>query len=92
MSIVIDPPSFDLFTCVVDRNSQAQVEQAAKLACLHEFITALPEGYDTRVVERGVKLSGGEKYSTRLRRHSTATPSARFWVVFAKYRNGPPRW
>ncbi len=42
-------------------SSQAQIEQAAKLACLHDFITRLPDGYETRVGERGVKLSGGEK-------------------------------
>ncbi len=37
------------------------VVQAAKRAGAHEFITALPEGYDTYVGERGVKLSGGQK-------------------------------
>ncbi|HEU5138147.1 MAG TPA: ABC transporter ATP-binding protein [Steroidobacteraceae bacterium] len=42
-------------------SSQAQIEQAAKLACLHDFITRLPDGYATRIGERGVKLSGGEK-------------------------------
>ncbi|MBR4067522.1 MAG: ABC transporter ATP-binding protein [Clostridia bacterium] len=41
--------------------SQEQIEQAAKLAGAHEFITQLPDGYDTFVGERGVKLSGGQK-------------------------------
>jgi len=41
--------------------TRAQVEAAAKAARIHEFIIALPEGYDTAVGERGLKLSGGEK-------------------------------
>ncbi|SDV46455.1 ABC transporter ATP-binding protein [Chitinasiproducens palmae] len=41
--------------------SQAQIEHAARLASAHEFIAALPHGYDTLVGERGVKLSGGER-------------------------------
>ncbi|MFW5631245.1 MAG: ATP-binding cassette domain-containing protein, partial [Acetivibrio ethanolgignens] len=38
-----------------------EVIQAARLAGAHEFITALHDGYDTYVGERGVKLSGGQK-------------------------------
>ncbi len=41
--------------------SMEEVEQAARRAGAHEFITALPEGYHTYVGERGVKLSGGQK-------------------------------
>ncbi|MEQ3624707.1 MAG: ABC transporter ATP-binding protein/permease [Celeribacter sp.] len=41
--------------------SQAEVEAAARAAKIHDFVTALPEGYDTAVGERGLKLSGGEK-------------------------------
>ncbi|WP_083615079.1 ABC transporter ATP-binding protein [Paraburkholderia sp. SOS3] len=39
----------------------AEIEHAARLASAHEFIDALPQGYDTLVGERGVKLSGGER-------------------------------
>ncbi len=41
--------------------SKKEVEQAAKLAFIDEFIARLPQGYDTLVGERGLKLSGGEK-------------------------------
>jgi ATP-binding cassette subfamily B protein len=41
--------------------SDAEVEAAAKAAAAHEFITALPDGYDSQLGERGVMLSGGQK-------------------------------
>ncbi len=41
--------------------TQEQVEEAARAAQIHDFIIALPDGYDTTVGERGLKLSGGEK-------------------------------
>ncbi len=41
--------------------SDAEVEAAARAAAAHEFIMALPEGYDSYVGERGVMLSGGQK-------------------------------
>jgi ATP-binding cassette, subfamily B, heavy metal transporter len=48
--------------------TRAEIEAAAKLARIHEFITALPEGYDTMVGERGLKLSGGEKQRVAIAR------------------------
>ncbi|MDO6455802.1 ABC transporter ATP-binding protein/permease [Celeribacter halophilus] len=44
-----------------DGATQAEIEAAAEKAQIHEFITSLPDGYDTQVGERGLKLSGGEK-------------------------------
>jgi ATP-binding cassette subfamily B multidrug efflux pump len=41
--------------------SQEEIEAAARAAHAHEFIVGLPNGYDTRVGERGVTLSGGQK-------------------------------
>jgi thiol reductant ABC exporter CydC subunit len=41
--------------------SDAEVEEVAVRARIHDFITTLPQGYDTLVGERGVRLSGGER-------------------------------
>ena len=41
--------------------SDAQIEAAARAAHAHDFITALPQGYDTQLGERGVMLSGGQR-------------------------------
>ena len=41
--------------------TRAEVEAAARAAEIHDFVAGLPEGYDTLVGERGLKLSGGEK-------------------------------
>jgi ABC-type transport system involved in Fe-S cluster assembly fused permease/ATPase subunit len=48
--------------------SPAEVEEAARLAQLHDFILTLPLGYETKVGERGLKLSGGEKQRVAIAR------------------------
>ncbi|WP_298842685.1 ABC transporter ATP-binding protein/permease [uncultured Roseobacter sp.] len=44
-----------------DGATQQEIEEAAKSAQIHDFILSLPDGYETTVGERGLKLSGGEK-------------------------------
>lgn len=48
--------------------SQHDIERAAKMAHIHDFISSLPHGYDTIVGERGLKLSGGEKQRVAIAR------------------------
>jgi ATP-binding cassette subfamily B protein len=48
--------------------SQAEIEDAARVAQVHDFVLRLPDGYDTRVGERGLKLSGGEKQRVAIAR------------------------
>src|SRR5574343_31970 len=54
--------------------SQAEVEQAARAAHIHGFITATPKGYATMVGERGLKLSGGEKQRVAIARTLLKNP------------------
>ena len=48
--------------------SDAEVEAAARAAAAHDFLTALPEGYDSSLGERGVMLSGGQKQRVAIAR------------------------
>ncbi len=54
--------------------SQAEVERAAQAAHIHTFIASLPQGYDTVVGERGLKLSGGEKQRVAIARTLLKNP------------------
>jgi ATP-binding cassette, subfamily B, heavy metal transporter len=55
-------------------STQEDIEQAARVAHLHDFILSLPEGYDTTVGERGVKLSGGERQRVSIARAALKRP------------------
>ncbi|WP_090270437.1 ABCB family ABC transporter ATP-binding protein/permease [Thalassovita taeanensis] len=57
-----------------DGATQADVEKAAKDAQIHDFIVSLPQGYDTTVGERGLKLSGGEKQRVGIARTLLKNP------------------
>ncbi|HRO58320.1 MAG TPA: ABC transporter ATP-binding protein/permease [Burkholderiaceae bacterium] len=56
-------------------SGEAQVVDAARAARLHDFVSALPQGYDTNVGERGLKLSGGEKQRVAIARALLKDPS-----------------
>jgi len=54
--------------------SRQEVEEAAKAAKIHDFITGLPDAYDSMVGERGLKLSGGEKQRVGIARTLLKNP------------------
>lgn len=54
--------------------SRAEIEAAAKAAKIHDFVTTLPQGYNTAVGERGLKLSGGEKQRVGIARTLLKNP------------------
>jgi ATP-binding cassette subfamily B protein len=57
-----------------DGATRAEVEAAARAARIHDFIASLPQGYDTTVGERGLKLSGGEKQRVGIARTLLKNP------------------
>ncbi|MBP6117022.1 MAG: ABC transporter ATP-binding protein/permease [Neisseriaceae bacterium] len=54
--------------------SDQEIEDVAKAASIHDFIVSLPDGYDTEVGERGLKLSGGEKQRVAIARTLLKNP------------------
>jgi ATP-binding cassette, subfamily B, bacterial MsbA len=81
-AIAIVPQDPQLFSDTVEQNirygrldaSRAEVEQAARLANAHEFITSFPDGYRTPVGARGVRLSGGERQRISIARAILRNP------------------
>ncbi len=57
-----------------DGATQADVEAAARAAKIHDFVVSLPQGYETKVGERGLKLSGGEKQRVGIARTLLKNP------------------
>lgn len=55
--------------------SEAEIVRAAQLSCCEEFISRFPEGYDTRVGERGVQLSGGQRQRVAIARAFLRDPA-----------------
>jgi ATP-binding cassette subfamily B protein len=54
--------------------TRAEIERAGRLARIHDFVSALPHGYETMVGERGLKLSGGEKQRVAIARMILKAP------------------
>jgi ATP-binding cassette subfamily B protein len=81
-AIGVVPQDTVLFTDTIAYNiaygrpgaTQDQIEHAARLAQVHDFVLKLPEGYNTRVGERGLKLSGGEKQRVAIARTILKNP------------------
>jgi ABC-type multidrug transport system fused ATPase/permease subunit len=75
--------NLDLFGATVRDNIRlgdpglqaAEVERAARLACVHEDIAALPLGYDTPLLERGGAISGGQRQRIALARALSRRPA-----------------
>ncbi len=57
-----------------DDVTRSEIEAAARAAQIHDFVASLPEGYDTQVGERGLKLSGGEKQRVGIARTLLKNP------------------
>ena len=82
-AIAVVPQDTVLFNTTIAENiaygkpdaSLAEIREAAKLASLHDFIASLPDGYDTKVGERGLKLSGGEKQRVAIARAIIKNPT-----------------
>jgi len=55
--------------------SDEEIKEAARLAAIHDFIVSTPDGYETRVGERGLKLSGGEKQRVAIARTMLKRPT-----------------
>ena len=80
VAIVSDDPF--LFSATVAQNiaygrpgaSQAEIEQAARRAQAYDFVTELPDGFQTRVGERGLSLSGGQRQRLAIARALVADP------------------
>ncbi len=81
-SIGVVPQDTVLFNDTVAANiaygrpgaSQEEVEAAARVAQIHDFIASMPDGYATKVGERGLKLSGGEKQRVAIARVMLKNP------------------
>ena len=86
-AIAVVPQDTVLFNSTIATNiaygrpdaSRSEIREAAQMASLDTFIEALPEGYNTRVGERGLKLSGGEKQRVAIARAILKNPAIFFF-------------
>jgi ATP-binding cassette subfamily B multidrug efflux pump len=81
-TIAVVPQKTVLFSGTVTENirfgkedaTMEEIERAAKMAEAHEFVTAFPEGYETRLGQRGVNFSGGQKQRVSIARALVRKP------------------
>ncbi len=82
-AIAVVPQDIALFNDTIAYNigfgskngTKADIVSAAKIAHIHDFVIGLPDGYETKVGERGLKLSGGEKQRIAIARAVIKKPS-----------------
>lgn len=85
ISLGIVPQDTVLFNDTIEYNihygkieaTRDEVEEAAAIAQLHDFILRLKEGYQTKVGERGLRLSGGEKQRVAIARAVLKDPPSK---------------
>lgn len=73
-SILFNDTVFNNIAFGVDGATQQQVEEAARIANAHEFISEMPEGYQTNIGDRGSKMSGGQRQRIAIARAILKNP------------------
>jgi len=73
-AVLFNDTFFNNIAFGVENATQAQVEEAAKIANAHEFIIASDEGYNTNIGDRGCKLSGGQRQRISIARAVLKNP------------------
>ncbi|MEP0711496.1 MAG: ATP-binding cassette domain-containing protein, partial [Algoriphagus sp.] len=73
-SILFNDSVFNNIAFGIEGATESQVQEAAKIANAHEFITTLEEGYHTSIGERGSKLSGGQRQRLSIARAVLKNP------------------
>jgi ATP-binding cassette subfamily B protein len=95
--IAVVPQDFVLFNSTIAANiglglegaTPFEIENAARLAGLHGFISALPYGYDTTIGERGLRLSGGERQRIAIARAILKDPLVYVFDEATSMLDGP---
>ena len=73
-AILFNDTIYNNITFGVESATQAEVEQAARIANAHDFITATPDGYQTNIGDRGSRLSGGQRQRISIARTILKNP------------------
>ena len=73
-SILFNDTVFNNIAFGIDNVTEAQVIEAAKIANAHEFISKMPQGYQTNIGDRGSKMSGGQRQRMSIARAVLKNP------------------